>query len=157
MFSFLLQVLKKLWTPQSYGNILFSGNTGDRTEGSDSIPLDTGEEAVEEHLQGHTKEGPWVLWAPLGAEGFTRQPGSHSHTQLQERLTLIMLINSGGGNQAQICAPSSHCTKANPSGSTALPKGKGDQSDFQRVEIPGLLPTIRARSRWNTPAQEKQE
>lgn len=86
MCSSLLQVLKKPWTPQSYGNMLFSGNTGDRPGGSASIPLDMGEEAVEEHLQGHTKEGPWVFWAPLGTEGCARQPGSQCHTQLQERL-----------------------------------------------------------------------
>lgn len=50
-----------------------------------------------------------------------------------------MLMNSGEENQAQVCAPSSHSTKR-----------KGDPSDLERVEIQGLLPTIRAGRCWYT-------
>lgn len=132
---------------------VFPENTGGSTEGSASTPLDMGEEDIgvdigediEEHVQGHTKEGPWVLWAHLDTEG---SPGSLEVTAThssRKSYTLIMVINSGEGNQAQICAPSSLSTKAKPLG-----KGKSE-SDSQRVEIPGLLPTIRARRCWNIP------
>lgn len=118
-------------------------------------PLDMGEEDIEEHIQGHTKEGPWGIWARLEAQGFARQDGNHCHNS-NKGCTLIIhhlirVINSGEGNQAQVCAPSSHPTKANPSGSTAFSKGKCDQRDLQRVESPGLIPTIRARRCWNSP------
>lgn len=103
------------------------GNTGGRTGGGASIPLDMGEEDAEEQAQEHTKEGSWILWAHLETEG---SPGSLEVTatlKSRKSCTLIMLINRGEGNQAQVCAPSSPSTKAKPLGSTAFSKGKGDQ------------------------------
>lgn len=57
MFPSLLQEFKKLWTPQSYGNLLFSG--GYRSQNQRAAlpsPLDMGRE---EHIQGYAKYGPW--------------------------------------------------------------------------------------------------
>lgn len=69
------------------------------------------------------------VWKLRGSPGSLEVTATHSS---KKGCTLIMVINSGEGNQAQICTPSFHSTKENPSGSTAFPNGKGDQSDLQR-------------------------
>ena len=94
----MLQGFKKPWTPQSYRNLLFSGghSSQDRRAALPS-PLDVGAEAMEEHVQGHTKYGPRVLRAHSDSAGFQfkRQPGSHCHTDLRSHDASAHLSKKG--------------------------------------------------------------